>query len=262
MIHARNFACRAKEGPKQEYAPNDANNTRDVELRDADREAQDCSRDKKESNEADYNNIPTSRRTSARPSNSHITAPTLQPMSKSKKQCTYSDPERPYMCMVAGCGLRFKRTDHLRRHNRSVHLALKPFGCPVCSHVTARRENLMQHLELKHRWRKKRARSAAKEAGVAETTAVAAGCQNKNGNDEEVEKDEVACEDDKHETIIDHDQGNKEVFSGENQNSCLNYRNTEEDRRKRTDNLMAAALKAWDGSSSEDEDEDEEFTEY
>ena len=39
--------------------------------------------------------------------------------------------ERPYQCLIEGCGRRFARSDELSRHRRA-HTGEKKFACSVC----------------------------------------------------------------------------------------------------------------------------------
>ena len=39
--------------------------------------------------------------------------------------------ERPYQCLIEGCGRRFARSDELSRHRRA-HTGEKKFACTVC----------------------------------------------------------------------------------------------------------------------------------
>ncbi|GAA5998241.1 uncharacterized protein JCM10292_001066 [Rhodotorula paludigena] len=55
-----------------------------------------------------------------------------------------------FLCKVPGCGKCFKRSEHLKRHIRSIHTNEKPFMCqwPNCNRFFSRHDNLNQHLRV------------------------------------------------------------------------------------------------------------------
>ncbi|GAC97343.1 potential zinc finger protein [Pseudozyma hubeiensis SY62] len=55
-----------------------------------------------------------------------------------------------YTCKVPGCGKCFKRSEHLKRHVRSIHTDDKPFLCPFpsCNKRFSRHDNLNQHARV------------------------------------------------------------------------------------------------------------------
>ncbi|SJX61020.1 uncharacterized protein SRS1_12243 [Sporisorium reilianum f. sp. reilianum] len=55
-----------------------------------------------------------------------------------------------YTCKVPGCGKCFKRSEHLKRHVRSIHTDEKPFLCPhpSCNKRFSRHDNLNQHARV------------------------------------------------------------------------------------------------------------------
>ncbi|EPQ27365.1 uncharacterized protein PFL1_04904 [Pseudozyma flocculosa PF-1] len=55
-----------------------------------------------------------------------------------------------YTCKVPGCGKCFKRSEHLKRHVRSIHTDDKPFVCsyPNCQKRFSRHDNLNQHARV------------------------------------------------------------------------------------------------------------------
>ncbi|CAG8902399.1 unnamed protein product [Penicillium egyptiacum] len=59
--------------------------------------------------------------------------------------------KRQFKCKVIGCGIGFKRQDHLERHTRS-HLKEKPHVCwvPGCHRAFSRRDNLKAHCTKTH----------------------------------------------------------------------------------------------------------------
>lgn len=55
-----------------------------------------------------------------------------------------------FTCRTPGCGKIFKRSEHLKRHVRSIHTHEKPFECPwsTCFKRFSRSDNLNQHLRI------------------------------------------------------------------------------------------------------------------
>ncbi|EST10113.1 Zinc finger, C2H2 [Kalmanozyma brasiliensis GHG001] len=55
-----------------------------------------------------------------------------------------------YTCKVPGCGKCFKRSEHLKRHVRSIHTDDKPYLCPypACNKRFSRHDNLNQHARV------------------------------------------------------------------------------------------------------------------
>ena len=64
-----------------------------------------------------------------------------------------SDPAKVFICQVLGCEKRFRRSEHLKRHARSLHTLEKPYVChlPGCSKKFSRSDNLNQHLRVHKR---------------------------------------------------------------------------------------------------------------
>ncbi|KAF9125625.1 hypothetical protein BGX30_000386 [Mortierella sp. GBA39] len=71
-------------------------------------------------------------------------------------------PSRVFNCLIDDCGKLFKRSEHLKRHVRSVHTLEKPFICPFrdCPKSFSRSDNLNQHIRV-HRHDKEKAAAAA-----------------------------------------------------------------------------------------------------
>ncbi|KAG1877235.1 hypothetical protein F4604DRAFT_1580932 [Suillus subluteus] len=57
---------------------------------------------------------------------------------------------RTYTCHVNGCSKCFVRSEHLKRHIRSIHTNDKPWVCPIggCEREFSRRDNLNQHMRI------------------------------------------------------------------------------------------------------------------
>ncbi|KAG0208290.1 hypothetical protein BGX28_000682 [Mortierella sp. GBA30] len=55
-----------------------------------------------------------------------------------------------FTCHYDDCGKIFKRSEHLKRHVRSIHTQEKPFGCPIhnCTKRFSRSDNLNQHIRI------------------------------------------------------------------------------------------------------------------
>ncbi|CAO3592580.1 unnamed protein product [Absidia cylindrospora] len=61
-----------------------------------------------------------------------------------------SNGARMFVCKSDGCGKVFKRSEHLKRHIRSIHTLEKPFECPYqsCNKRFSRSDNLNQHIRI------------------------------------------------------------------------------------------------------------------
>jgi uncharacterized Zn-finger protein len=85
--------------------------------------------------------------------------PTSPPTSHSRKRsfskkpkCTglgrlpvvVSSDDKPHICGIGACNARFKRQEHLRRHERT-HTDERPFSCEVCGRKFSRTDNLRMH---------------------------------------------------------------------------------------------------------------------
>lgn len=55
------------------------------------------------------------------------------------------DKNKPFNCK--DCDKAFRRSEHLKRHIRSVHSAERPFACMFCEKKFSRSDNLSQHLK-------------------------------------------------------------------------------------------------------------------
>ncbi|KAF9939196.1 hypothetical protein BGZ67_009777 [Mortierella alpina] len=55
-----------------------------------------------------------------------------------------------FTCRFEDCGKVFKRSEHLKRHVRSIHTMEKPFECPIqnCPKRFSRSDNLNQHIRI------------------------------------------------------------------------------------------------------------------
>ncbi|KAL1932540.1 hypothetical protein VTP01DRAFT_8218 [Rhizomucor pusillus] len=58
--------------------------------------------------------------------------------------------QKMFTCTHDDCGKVFKRSEHLKRHIRSIHTLEKPFECPYhsCSKRFSRSDNLNQHIRI------------------------------------------------------------------------------------------------------------------
>lgn len=59
------------------------------------------------------------------------------------------EEEKPFPC--PDCSKQFKRSEHLKRHIRSVHSNIRPFHCKYCEKKFSRSDNLAQHLKTHYK---------------------------------------------------------------------------------------------------------------
>ncbi|CAO3692743.1 unnamed protein product [Umbelopsis ramanniana] len=61
-----------------------------------------------------------------------------------------TQPAKMFTCTHNNCGKIFKRSEHLKRHIRSIHTLEKPFVCPYdgCDKRFSRSDNLNQHIRI------------------------------------------------------------------------------------------------------------------
>ncbi|CAG8513922.1 5309_t:CDS:2 [Cetraspora pellucida] len=79
---------------------------------------------------------------------------TTKSTGKSRGRRMTNKPAKPgtksFECHYAGCGRIFKRSEHLKRHIRSIHTLERPFCCPHphCTKRFSRSDNLSQHIRV------------------------------------------------------------------------------------------------------------------
>ncbi|KAF9415068.1 hypothetical protein BGZ94_000203 [Podila epigama] len=89
-------------------------------------------------------------------SSSASTPPTALSRARIRRASTSTDI-KVYPCIFDYCNRSFKRSEHLKRHVRSVHTQEKPFLCPfdACPKRFSRSDNLNQHIRI-HRHEKEK----------------------------------------------------------------------------------------------------------
>lgn len=83
----------------------------------------------------------------------HAFDPNLHPNAEMVRLCGVTKTgkrKKLFICEVFGCGKCFRRSEHLKRHVRSIHTNDKPYDCPwsVCMKSFSRHDNLNQHLKV------------------------------------------------------------------------------------------------------------------
>ncbi|SCV05699.1 LANO_0H13234g1_1 [Lachancea nothofagi CBS 11611] len=68
-----------------------------------------------------------------------------KPPQNSKSSSPLEEDEKPFKCQE--CPKAFRRSEHLKRHIRSVHSSERPFHCCYCDKKFSRSDNLSQHLK-------------------------------------------------------------------------------------------------------------------
>ncbi|KAG0280913.1 hypothetical protein BGZ96_001375 [Linnemannia gamsii] len=95
---------------------------------------------------------------SSEASSSAFPSPSLTTKSRTRRASLSPDgTTRVFTCLIDACGKQFKRSEHLKRHVRSVHTLEKPFRCPYenCPKRFSRSDNLNQHIRI-HRHEKEK----------------------------------------------------------------------------------------------------------
>ncbi|KAI8379213.1 uncharacterized protein BYT42DRAFT_496109 [Radiomyces spectabilis] len=77
--------------------------------------------------------------------------------------------QKMFTCKHDDCGKVFKRSEHLKRHIRSIHTLEKPFECPYqsCSKRFSRSDNLNQHIRIHRHTSKDKTSPTAASTGAA-----------------------------------------------------------------------------------------------
>jgi hypothetical protein len=85
---------------------------------------------------------------------SSLPSPPQKSTGKSRGRRMTNKPNKPgtksFECTYTGCGRVFKRSEHLKRHIRSIHTLERPFHCPHphCTKRFSRSDNLSQHVRV------------------------------------------------------------------------------------------------------------------
>ncbi|KAM0787318.1 hypothetical protein ACM66B_007091 [Microbotryomycetes sp. NB124-2] len=77
---------------------------------------------------------------------------TLKPDELLNKIAKPGKQKKIHTCPAQHCNAAFKRSEHLKRHYKSVHMGSKPFPCQEegCSKAFSRKDNLQQHMAMVH----------------------------------------------------------------------------------------------------------------
>lgn len=70
--------------------------------------------------------------------------PSKKPKSAGGLPLIVTSDDKPHICTIGSCDARFKRQEHLRRHERT-HTAERPFSCEICDRRFSRTDNLRMH---------------------------------------------------------------------------------------------------------------------
>ncbi|KAK9766944.1 hypothetical protein K7432_003616 [Basidiobolus ranarum] len=92
------------------------------------------------------------------------TVPESPKRSRGRKASTKQENQgcnKTFACEYKNCGKVFKRSEHLKRHVRSIHTLEKPFPCPhpTCTKRFSRSDNLNQHIRVHRNSRDRTANS-------------------------------------------------------------------------------------------------------